>query len=117
MQNRKAYSEDWEDTIRPAILKRDNYRCVECNVKHRSYVFFDQSGKRIIVTRDECAEMKEQGYRAYRIYLQVAHLDNDKSNNDPGNLKTLCPICHHMRDKAWKSLMRLTDRSLRSTIE
>ena len=28
------------------------------------------------------------------IFLQVDHIDNDASNNDPSNLQTLCAKCH-----------------------
>jgi len=30
--------------------------------------------------------------------LEVAHLDGDRSNNDPANLAILCPNCHKMHD-------------------
>jgi hypothetical protein len=33
-----------------------------------------------------------------RDVLEVAHLDCDRSNNDPANLAILCPNCHKMYD-------------------
>jgi hypothetical protein len=33
-----------------------------------------------------------------RDVLEVAHLDGDRSNNDPTNLAILCPNCHKMHD-------------------
>lgn len=30
--------------------------------------------------------------------LEVAHLDQDRGNNTPGNLVPLCPTCHKMHD-------------------
>ena len=30
--------------------------------------------------------------------LEVAHLDQDRANNDLGNLAVLCPNCHKMHD-------------------
>jgi 5-methylcytosine-specific restriction endonuclease McrA len=30
--------------------------------------------------------------------LEVAHIDRDRDNNDPGNLVILCPTCHRMYD-------------------
>jgi 5-methylcytosine-specific restriction endonuclease McrA len=29
-----------------------------------------------------------------KVVLTIAHLDNQTSNNDPGNLKALCQRCH-----------------------
>lgn len=29
--------------------------------------------------------------------LEVDHIDGDKSNNDPSNLKTLCANCHRLK--------------------
>jgi hypothetical protein len=33
-----------------------------------------------------------------RDVLEVAHLDGDRSHNDPSNLAILCPNCHKMHD-------------------
>ena len=30
--------------------------------------------------------------------MEVAHLDGNRSNNDPTNLAILCPNCHKMHD-------------------
>lgn len=108
MNNRNQYTENWHDEIRPAILKRDGYKCSDCRIKHRSYVHIDQSDKCVVITRVEHEELKVEGARTYRVFLQVAHKDNVKSNNDPNNLLTLCPRCHHKRDKVHKSLMRIS---------
>jgi 5-methylcytosine-specific restriction endonuclease McrA len=38
--------------------------------------------------------------------LQVDHIDGDRSNNDPSNLKTLCWPCHRdktTRNREWKN--------------
>ncbi len=35
----------------------------------------------------------------FPMFLTVDHLDGDHRNNDPDNLMTLCPTCHHV--KTW----------------
>ena len=107
MQNRRDYPDNWNDEIRPSILKRDNYKCVECGIKHRSYVLIDQSKNRILIERDEFLEYKKEGWNTYKIYLQVAHINNIKSDCSPENLRTLCNRCHCDADKVWKSVMRI----------
>jgi len=107
MRNKNLYPENWADEIRPAILKRDNFKCQMCPVKHRQYVFFDQSNKMIIIDRTECEELKANGYKAYRVYLQVAHRDHLKIDHSPENLFSLCPRCHRLYDKRYDTLLRL----------
>lgn len=93
------YAPDWRDTIRPAILKRDQYRCKHCGVKHRAKGYYDNSGYFI-----ECDEFmiewaKRNNIKPFTMYLQVAHLDQNKQNNDDKNLLSLCPRCHGKYDK------------------
>lgn len=42
------------------------------------------------------------------VWLQTAHLDRNPWNNDPANLKAMCPKCHlaydaeqHAANRAW----------------
>lgn len=109
MNNREQYPENWNDTIRPKILARDNYKCQGCGVKHRSYIYIDQNEKVIVVDAKESKELREGGYRSYRVYLQVAHKDNNKQNNESGNLISQCGRCHYKRDKVYKQLMRIAN--------
>lgn len=106
MKQRHKYSEEWFDTIRPAILKRDDYKCTECRIKHRTWVAITSEGTRITIDSDEVSDYKTNNYKVYRIFLQVAHLDNNKSNNDYANLKSLCVKCHAIKDREWKKLLR-----------
>ena len=109
MQNRALYPDDWSDVIRPRILIRDKYKCCNCGIKHRVYVFIDQSKKRIVVDKDEHDELKAEGRNTYRIFLQVSHRDNDKSNCDDENLWSLCNQCHCIYDAEHKKLLRLAN--------
>ena len=109
--NYEDYHDDWRDIIRPAILKRDQYKCRTCGIPHKSTVYSASKGAYVI-----CDDfMKEwainQGKKVFTIYLQVAHLNHDKSDNRPENLLTLCPRHHSIMDAEHKKLLRLTYRS------
>lgn len=58
---------------RLAILERDDFRCVECG----------------------------KGGRRSDWILEVHHVDEDPSNNDPRNLVTLC-VHHHNLKHPWR---------------
>jgi hypothetical protein len=104
----EQYSPDWKDIIRPAILKRDNYKCSVCGIGHKIRVYKTTNSKYV-----ECDEFIEKwavanGKKVFTLYLQVAHLDHNKNNNDPSNLLTLCPIHHAKYDSEHKKLSRIT---------
>lgn len=101
------YHPDWKDIIRPAILKRDGYKCAHCGIKHKARVYKDTTGKYV-----ECDDFMEQWAKStkrkvFTLYLQVAHLDHNKQNNEPTNLKALCPIHHARFDSEHKKLARI----------
>ena len=92
--DKSKYSVDWSDTIRPAILKRDNYKCTQCKVKHRSRGYYDSTGKFIECDDHMVSYAAKMNIKLVRIILQVHHKDDNKKNNDFSNLITLCPKCH-----------------------
>lgn len=101
------YHPDWRDVIRPQILKRDQYKCKVCGVKHKSTVYKTTNGAYI-----ECDDFMQewaisQGKKVFTLYLQIAHLNHDKSDNDPSNLQALCPIHHARHDKEHKKFQRI----------
>jgi 5-methylcytosine-specific restriction endonuclease McrA len=101
------YHPDWRDVIRPAILKRDGYKCAHCGVKHKSRVYKDTTNKYV-----ECDDFMEQwatstGRKVFTLFLQVAHRDHNKQNNDPSNLLSLCPVHHARFDTEHKRLARI----------
>lgn len=65
------YGQDWVEDLKDAIRKRDGYSCQICGI-----------------TQDEFA--------IGRLHkkLAVHHIDYDKKNCNPDNLKTLCISCH-----------------------
>ncbi len=114
--NKKEYHPNWTDVIRPSILKRDGYKCRSCGMRHKLRVYKDSRGK--YVECDEFIETwaKKNGKKVFTLYLQVAHLDNDKTNNAPENLLSLCPRCHSIRDREHKALLRKIYRATPCTI-
>jgi len=105
------YHSDWRDIIRPAILKRDQYKCKHCGIKHKSRVYKDTTGKYV-----ECDTFMEEwaistGRKVFTLYLQVAHIDHDKNNNAPSNLMSLCPVHHARFDTEHKKLARIMYKS------
>ena len=102
------YHPDWKDVIRPAILKREQYKCAHCGIKHKARVYKDTTGKYV-----ECDDFMEQwakstGRKVFTLFLQIAHLDHNKANNEPSNLKALCPVHHARYDTEHKKLARIT---------
>ena len=109
MRNKNQYPENWTDEIRPTILKRDNYKCTSCGVKHRQYVATKKPDKYMFIDPDEVTDFLNNGWKVVRTFLQVAHIDQTPSNCDPDNLKTLCPRCHFVFDKRYNLVKRIGD--------
>lgn len=91
---KSLYSADWSDTIRPAILKRDGYKCTKCKVQHRAIGYYENN--KIFVDCDEFMQDYAQriGFKLVKIFLQVHHKNGNKKDNEPSNLVTLCIRCH-----------------------
>jgi hypothetical protein len=109
MQNKKSYPDNWSDEIRPRILTRDKYKCTSCGVKHRQNQLREHNGTWINIDADEVEEAKSCGFKTRKIFLQVAHINNIKSDCSDENLVTKCPWCHHVMDKRHKILMRIAN--------
>lgn len=111
MKNRHRYSAGWFDTIRPAVLRRDNYKCTVCNATQRSQGYYDAHEQFIICDPLMIRWAAKQKIKIRTIYLQVAHLDQDPSNDSLANLKTFCPRHHLNYDRAFNAARRLAKRS------
>lgn len=101
------YAPDWKDTIRPAILKRDDYKCQHCGISHRSTVYKKTNGGYQVLDDFTKEWAKANKKKVFTLYLQVAHLDHNKQNNDPKNLLSLCPYHHAKYDSEQKKLSRI----------
>ncbi len=108
MRNKWKYSQDWTDIIRPAILKRDQYKCQRCGVKHKSIGYFDKN--KIFVEADEFVQdwCKRNNIKLVKIFLNVCHLDHNPSNNTYSNLKSFCPRCHGINDAQHRHIVRIS---------
>lgn len=107
MKNRNNYPENWFDVVRPDVLKKDNYKCKDCGLKHKSIGYYDNKGNFI-----ECDEFmvkwaKNSGLKVQKISLQIAHLDQNPSNNNYENLECKCPKCHLRFDEPFNKVKRL----------
>jgi 5-methylcytosine-specific restriction endonuclease McrA len=114
------YHNDWRDVIRPKILERDQYKCRSCGVKHKSRVYRLTKGTYMELDSFTEEWAKSVGKKVYTLFLQVAHLDQDKRNNEHSNLISLCPVCHGRYDKRHKQLKRKifeTDIKSSSTVK
>lgn len=105
--NYDKYPDNWKDTIRPEILKRDKYKCQHCGLKHRQSYIFPQNSKPIAVTDAEAREAKRYGEKAWKVFLNVCHIDQNTQNNDFQNLVSLCPKCHLHMDKAYNQIKKI----------
>ena len=103
---KQLYTEDWSDTIRPSILKRDNYRCKICKVKHRSRGYYDSTGKFIECDEYMVSYASRMNIKLIRIILQVHHKNQNKKDNRDNNLISLCPRCHFKEDKEYNQLKK-----------
>lgn len=104
--NKSEYSPDWNDIIRPAILRRDGYKCRHCGVKHKAKALKNSGSSYVEVDEFMLKWATTEGRKVVTIYLNVAHLDQDKKNNNPDNLLSLCVSCHSKYDSKFKSIKR-----------
>jgi hypothetical protein len=79
-----------------------------CGIRHKSRVYL--SNKTNYVECDEFLEVwaKGTGKKVFTMFLQVAHLDHDKTNNSLNNLRVLCPRHHGLFDKEHKRMLKYT---------
>ena len=103
---KQLYTEDWQDTIRPAILKRDNYKCKSCKVKHRSRGYYDSKGQFVECDEHMISYASKMNIKLIRIILQVHHKNQNKKDNSDSNLITLCPRCHFKADADFNQLKK-----------
>lgn len=106
MKNRELYHPNWNDIIRPEILKRDKYKCQNCGLKHRGLYLVQDSGKLLEIDKEEYIEALRNDEKVKKIFLQIAHLDHNPKNNKYENLKALCPGCHFSNDRIQNVIKR-----------
>ena len=93
-----SYPPNWRDEIRPAILKRDGYKCLVCGVKQRAFGYRDKQGTFVECDDHMTQWANQQGISCFTIYLSVGHTCHDTLCENPKHLKTMCPRCHNAHD-------------------
>lgn len=117
MKNTHLYPENWNDTIRPDILKRDNYKCTICGVAHRATGYYDKAKNFIIADSWLQQWAIANGYKIQKLHLQIMHLNHMKDDCNYSNLAAGCPKCHLNYDREFNSLLRkMAGRQKKKTI-
>lgn len=88
-------------------MERKRYEnSLESRTVFMSRKFCDQECMAAAMVRERCSSPSHSRMKAHKSvkpacevcgktgYLHVHHKDEDHTNNDPSNLKTLCPSCH-----------------------
>lgn len=107
MRNQGKYHKDWRDIIRPAALKKDNYKCVYCSIGHKVTGYYDYKKQFVICDEFMIKWAKENNFKVITIYLNVHHLDGNTQNNEMSNLRSCCPKCHFKQELALRKLKRI----------
>lgn len=92
MKSESFTNEDIKNlVIRPIILKRDNYSCQCCGVKHKSRVYINS--RKNYVTCDEFIEQwaKKEGKSVFTVFLNIINIKNFSFSENPEDYLTLCP--------------------------
>lgn len=110
MRNKENYHPNWNDIIRPEILKRDKYKCQNCGLKHRGIYLVVENDKTIEIDKEEYIEALRNNEKVKKVFLQVAHLDHNPKNNKYENLKSLCPKCHLSNDRVQNQIKRISKK-------
>jgi hypothetical protein len=118
--NYNDYPPNWKTEIRPAVMQRagevkDGKKikvhacCEECGVKNHAMIIrgegaeFEYCADWLLSQQNKYGFYKTRGAGDGRIkvVLTVAHLDNDKGNNEVklDRLRALCQRCHLNRDR------------------
>lgn len=114
MRNRHQYPDEWFDVIRPEILKRDNYKCQKCGLKHKSTGYYTPQKTFLVCDEFQKEWALKHGFKVQKISLQIAHLDQNKENNEYSNLQTMCPKCHLSFDRPFNTAKRLMSKKDRA---
>lgn len=107
MKNKELYSEHWNERIRPEILRRDGYKCRVCGALNHKRGYYEPNGSFVQCDEFMVRWAHEYSKKIVVVHLQIAHLDQDVSNNHPENLRTFCPKHHFEFDHEFNRLKRL----------
>lgn len=108
------YHKEWKTKIRPDILERDGHCCKFCKVPNKAVICRGEWDDKPVWQNDDgqiydatngkylgssyvgnvwdAENLKKQILT--KVVLTIAHLDQNKENNDYNNLAALCQRCH-----------------------
>jgi len=89
MMTRKRYGKRLEDA---GVFRKRRFCSLSCANKRGNWGSSSAARHRASqkFRRDYCEECGQKDH------LHVHHVDENHHNNDPSNLKTLCPRCHKL---------------------
>ncbi|AMJ65026.1 hypothetical protein [Hymenobacter sp. PAMC 26628] len=90
------YPKGWHKEVRPRILARDGHQCRCCGLGNHLWGYRDAGGKFRSLPQRKPAP---PGFRAFRILLNVVHLDHALVDHGDHNLGLMCQRCHARYDK------------------
>ena len=109
------YPANWLTEIRPDIMYRAMGRCEMCGLLHRDVIRRHKKNPAVTIHEHEISHgMLPPWRRPIRIIITIAHLDHDRTNNDPRNLRALCQRCHNLWDAAHRAESRRKERKCSS---
>lgn len=98
-----TFPANWTTEIRPAILRRADSCCEWCGAPNGMLArrLKYNPGVRVYAwhKQDWDAASGDEWSAAFKVVLTIAHLDQDRTNNNPKNLMALCQRCHLMFDR------------------
>ena len=94
--DRKKYPKGWGKEVRPRILTRDGKKCRCCGLGNHLWGYRDAGGKFHSLPKGRPAPA---GFKAFRILLNVVHLDHKLEDHRDENLGLMCQRCHAAYDK------------------
>lgn len=106
MRNKKKYPDNWQDVIRPTMLKVRGYKCELCKVKHRSVGYYDYKGIWVECDRYMIDWGKANNFKIVTQYLHVHHVNGNTMCNEDWNLKVLCQRCHLSEERSLSIMKR-----------
>lgn len=90
------YPPDWKTAIRPRILARDGNKCRCCGLGNKLWGFRSAAGTFRSLPEGRAAPA---GFKAFRVLLNVVHLDHALTDHSDDNLGLMCQKCHAAYDK------------------